>query len=60
MQSLLVLLAADTRLLFRDGKLYAVAAIVLIIWAGIVLLLLRQEKRLKRLEKQLENRAADA
>ncbi len=45
------------RVMLADGKLPVVLAVVLIVWAGILLLLFRTERRLARLERELERDA---
>jgi CcmD family protein len=37
-----------------DGKIPVVLAVVLLVWAGILLLLFRTERRLARLERELK------
>ena len=39
------------RLLFEQDKLYTVVAVLLIVWLGLAVLLLRNDRRLDRLEK---------
>lgn len=38
-----------------DGKIYVVLAVVLVIWFGLVTLLLRTDRKLERLERQVED-----
>jgi CcmD family protein len=45
------------RVMLADGKMPVVLAVVLIVWAGILLLLYRTERRLARLERELERDA---
>jgi len=40
-------------------KIYVVLAVVLIIWFGLVLLLFRTDRRIARLEKQVESNESD-
>lgn len=40
------------RLLFEQDKLYTVVAVLLIVWLGLAMLLLHNDRRLARLEKQ--------
>lgn len=40
--------------LFKDGKINTVVAILLIIWAGIIVYLLLTQKKVNRLEKEVE------
>jgi len=42
-------------LLFQAEKAYAMLAVVLIIFIGIVLLLVRQERKLGKLERQMHD-----
>jgi len=44
------------RVMLAEDKLPVVLAVVLIVWAGILLLLLRTERRLARLERTLDER----
>ena len=46
------------RLMLADDKLPVVLVVVLIVWAGILLMLWRTERRLTRLEGALERRLA--
>ena len=39
------------RMLFEQDKLYTVVAVLLIVWLGLAMLLLRNDRRLDRLEK---------
>ncbi|GAB3020471.1 hypothetical protein GCM10027051_27140 [Niabella terrae] len=43
---------ADTNLMYSNGRIYVVIAVLLIILLGLVLYLVRIEKKLKKLEKQ--------
>lgn len=40
--------------MLEDGKIYVVLAVVLVIWFGIVYLLFRTDRRIDRLERQVE------
>lgn len=40
--------------LLKEDKLYAVLAVVLIIWLGIVFFLIRTDRRIDRLERQVD------
>ncbi|MGB3545081.1 CcmD family protein [Rubrivirga sp.] len=42
------------RVMLADDKLPVVLAVVLVIWAGILLLLIRTDRRLARLERDLD------
>ncbi len=42
------------RVMLADDKLPVVLAVVLVIWAGILLLLIRNDRRLARIERDLE------
>ena len=44
------------RVMLAENKLPVVLAVVLIVWAGILLLLWRTERRLARVEKELDRR----
>ncbi|MFO8099475.1 MAG: hypothetical protein R6T83_07630 [Salinibacter sp.] len=37
-----------------DGKIYVVLAVVLIIWAGVVVMVFRTDRRIDRLERDLD------
>lgn len=43
------------RVMLADDKLFVVLAVVLLIWFGIIALILRTDRRLKRLEDAVEN-----
>lgn len=43
--------SGPARLLFEQDKLYTVVAVLLIVWLGLAMLLLRNDRRLDRLEK---------
>ena len=45
------------RVMLADDKLPVVLAVVLIVWAGVLLLLVRNERRLARIERDLDARA---
>jgi hypothetical protein len=42
------------RVMLSDGKIYVVLAVVLIIWAGVVTMLVRTDRRIDRLERRLD------
>ena len=42
--------------MLSDDKIFVVLAVVLIIWVGIVILLLRNDARLKAVERSVEER----
>ena len=44
------------RVMLAQDKLPVVLAVVLVIWLGIALLLLRTDRRLSRIERQLDSR----
>ncbi|MBO6575382.1 MAG: CcmD family protein [Rhodothermales bacterium] len=46
-------------IMLSNDKLYVVLAVVLIIWIGISVLLLRTDKRIDRLERMVEDRITD-
>jgi hypothetical protein len=43
------------RIMGADGKIYVVLAVVLLIWFGLVALLVRTDRKIDRLERQLDN-----
>lgn len=43
------------RFMVNDGKIYVVLAVVLIIWFGLLLVLFRTDRKIERLERQLEH-----
>ena len=43
--------SGPARLLFEQDKLYTVVAVLLLIWLGLAALLLRNDRRLSRLER---------
>ncbi|MEZ4702407.1 MAG: CcmD family protein [Rhodothermales bacterium] len=45
------------RFMLAEDKLFVVLAVVLIIWAGISLFLIRSDRKLTRLEKALKERS---
>lgn len=47
------------RAMLAEDKLPVVLAVVLVVWIGIALLLLRTDRRLARLERRLDEHAAD-
>ena len=46
--------AGVERVMLAEDKLPVVLAVVLVVWAGIALLLLRTDRRLARLERRLD------
>ena len=44
-------------LMVSGGKIYVVLAVVLIIWLGLVVFLLRTDRKIHRLEEKLESRS---
>ncbi len=46
--------------LLKEDKLYAVLAVVLIIWLGIVFFLLRTDRRIDRLERRVDTQNSDS
>ena len=46
------------RVMLAQDKLPVVLAVVLIVWLGVLLLLFRTDRRLARLERQLDDRDA--
>lgn len=46
------------RVMLAEDKLPVVLAVVLVIWLGIALLLFRTDRRLARIERQLDDREA--
>lgn len=42
------------RVMLPDGKIYVVLAVVLIIWAGVVVMVFRTDRRIDRLERDLD------
>ena len=45
------------RVMLADDKLPDVLAVVLIVWLGVLLLLFRTDRRLARIERDLDDRA---
>ena len=45
------------RAMLADDKLPVVLAVVLIVWLGVLLLLFRTDRRLARIERDLDDRA---
>lgn len=43
------------RVMTADGKIYVVLAVVLIIWLGLVAFLFRTDRKLDRLEREVDN-----
>lgn len=42
------------RVMLDDGKIYVVLAVVLIIWAGLLLMLFRTDRRIDQLERRID------
>ena len=49
-------LSAMEQILLSDDKIFVVLAVVLIIWFGIIILMLRTDSHLKKVEKAVEDR----
>jgi CcmD family protein len=47
------------RVMLADGKIYVVLAVVLVIWFGLLYYLFRTDRRLDRLERQVEADISD-
>jgi len=47
------------RVMLAEDKLYVVLAVVLIIWFGLIFFLLRTDRRLDTLEREVEDRISD-
>lgn len=47
------------RVMMADGKIYVVLAVVLIIWLGLLYYLYQNDRKLDRLERQLETGIPD-
>lgn len=47
------------RTMVADGKIYVVLAVVLIIWLGLLAFLFRTDRRINRLERQLDHDIAE-
>lgn len=47
------------RIMLAEDKLYVVLAVVLVIWFGIVLMLLRTDRKIKNLERRLADEGLD-
>ena len=45
------------RVMLAEDKLPVVLAVVLIVWLGVLLLLFRTDRRLARIERELDDRA---
>jgi len=45
--------------MLAEDKLYVVLAVVLIIWFGLIFFLLRTDRRLDTLEREVEDRISD-
>ncbi len=53
---LTILLQAPTEahLLFRSDKIYTVLGVMLIIWTGVLLMMIRQQRKLSKLEREIK------
>ena len=47
---------AMEQVMLSQDKLYVVLAVVLVVWAGILFLLVRTDRRLARVERELDRR----
>ena len=47
------------RLMLADGKIYVVLAVVLIIWFGLLAFLFRTDRKIDRLEREMEHDISD-
>ena len=47
------------RFMGRDGKIYVVLAVVLLIWIGLVTVLFRTDRKIDRLERRLDRHISD-
>ena len=47
------------RFMLNEGKIYVVLAVVLIIWAGLLLLIYRTDRRIDDLERRLDRDISD-
>jgi len=52
-------MSAMEQVMLANDKLYVVLAVVLVIWIGIVILLLRNDARLQAVERSVEERIPD-
>ena len=52
---LTILLDANQQLLFSEGKSWTVIIVMSIIWIGIVVFLILQDRKIKELEKRMDN-----
>lgn len=48
------------RVMLSEDKLYVVLAVVLIIWFGLALLILRTDRKIERMERTLDKRVTDS
>ena len=51
---LTILLDANQQLLFSEGKSWTVIIVMSIIWIGIVVFLILQDRKIKELEKRMQ------
>lgn len=47
------------RVMMADGKIYVVLAVVLIIWFGLLAFLFRTDRKIDRLERELDHDISD-
>jgi hypothetical protein len=47
------------RIMGADGKIYVVLAVVLIVWFGVLTLLVRTDRKIDRLERQLDQTGSE-
>lgn len=52
-----LLLSQNQHILFRSDKVWTLLAVMLVIWVSVLVLLVRLDRRLTRVEKQLNNHA---
>ena len=46
-------MAAETRLLFKDEKIFTVIVVILVVWAGISAYLVLMGRKVKKLEREV-------
>jgi hypothetical protein len=47
------------QVMLPDGKIYVVLAVVLIIWAGLIALMVRTDRKIDRLERRLDDTGSE-
>ncbi len=47
------------QVMLADGKIYVVLAVVLIIWAGLIALMVRTDRRIDRLERRIDDTGSE-